>query len=148
MIDPIIQSLKKSRIGKDKIQIMSENSSVLSVFKQKTNYTLVYKVDEIISNADESSISNIKKFASVVALRKNSIFPQSLGFITLQTKVVKTLHSANISVYVFLVRNEFVSRPFDFFSDAIIEIYNYVQGASVDGIITDFPGTATSYKSQ
>uniref|UniRef100_A0A0A9FM44 glycerophosphodiester phosphodiesterase n=1 Tax=Arundo donax TaxID=35708 RepID=A0A0A9FM44_ARUDO len=42
--------------------------------------------------------------------------------------------------------NEFASQPYDFFSDATAQISAYVQGAGVDGLITDFPATARRYK--
>ncbi|MCL7023237.1 hypothetical protein MKW94_002818, partial [Papaver nudicaule] len=33
-----------------------------------------------------------------------------------------------------------------FFSDPIVEIKSYVIGGEIDGVITDFPATAVSYK--
>ncbi|MCH99901.1 glycerophosphoryl diester phosphodiesterase family protein, partial [Trifolium medium] len=41
--------------------------------------------------------------------------------------------------------NEFVSQAWDFYSDSTVEINSFVQGVEIDGIITDFPKTASRY---
>ncbi|XP_039141925.1 LOW QUALITY PROTEIN: glycerophosphodiester phosphodiesterase GDPDL4-like [Dioscorea cayenensis subsp. rotundata] len=128
------------------VLIQSSSSAVLMKMKQKTKCKLVYKVDESIGDADNSSITDIKHFADIVAVQKQSIYPQSLAFITGETELVKKLQSARLSVHVYLLRNEFVSQAWDFFSDPVVEINNFVKGAGVDGIITDNPGTAVAYK--
>lgn len=129
------------------VMIQSANSSVLVAIKEKSKYKLVYKIDELISDAISASIKDIKKFADSVAIMKESVFPKDLGFITSQTKLVEKLQSAELSVYVYLLSNEFVTQAWDFFSDPAVQINNYIQGASVDGIITDYPATASAYKS-
>lgn len=147
--DGVIKALKDSGYSNQTVQevmIQSSNSSVLVKFKQQTKYKLVYMVDESISDAVPSSIADIKQFAHSVAVSKQSIFPESAQFVVRQTELVKKLQSAGLDVYVYLLRNEFVSQPWDFFSDATVEINQYVQGADVDGIITDFPGTVAAYK--
>lgn len=127
--------------------IQSTNSSVLIKFKQQTNYKLVYKLDESISDVDKSSLSDIKHFASAVIISKQSVYPSSLLFVTDQTELVKTFQSAGLAVYVYLFRNEYVYQPWDFFSDPNVEINSYAQLIGIDGIITDYPGTATRYRS-
>ncbi|KMZ69106.1 putative Glycerophosphoryl diester phosphodiesterase [Zostera marina] len=128
------------------VMIQSANSSVLVAIKERSKYKLVYKIDELISDAISASIKDIKKFADSVAIMKESVFPKDLGFITSQTKLVEKLQSAELSVYVYLLSNEFVTQAWDFFSDPAVQINNYIQGASVDGIITDYPATASAYK--
>ncbi|XP_008798764.1 glycerophosphodiester phosphodiesterase GDPDL4-like isoform X2 [Phoenix dactylifera] len=147
--DGVIKALKDSGYDNQTVQevmIQSSNSSVLVKFRQQTKYQLVYMIDESISDAAPSSIADIKQFAHSVAVSKQSIFPESLKFVIGQTELVKKLKSAGLNVYVYLLRNEFVSQPWDFLSDPTAEINQYVQDAGVDGIITDFPGTATAYK--
>ena len=148
--DAVIKALEDAGFNNQtaqEVMIQSTNSSVLSKFKRQTSYKLVYMVDETISNADASSLSDIKKFASSVAVSKKSIYPVSEAFITGQTDLVKNLQSAGLSVFVYVLRNEYLSQPWDFFSDPTVEINSFVQGTGVDGIITEFPGTVTQYKS-
>lgn len=128
--------------------IQSTNSSVLIKFKQQTSYKLVYKLDESISDVDKSSLSDIKLFATSVSVSKQSIYPASQQFVTGPTDLVKTLQSSGLSVYAHLFRNEFVYQPWDFLSDPNVEINSYVQFIGVDGIITDYPGTAARYRSK
>nr|XP_029118533.1 glycerophosphodiester phosphodiesterase GDPDL4 isoform X2 [Elaeis guineensis] len=128
------------------VMIQSTNSSVLKKFKQQTKYKLVYKIDETVRDAVNSSIEDIKEFADSVAIDTDSIYPETQLFIATQTDIVNKLHKHNLSVYVYLLQNEFVSQPWDFFSDATVQINSFFKGAEVDGIITDFPGTARTYK--
>ncbi|KAG1327294.1 Glycerophosphodiester phosphodiesterase GDPDL3 [Cocos nucifera] len=128
------------------VMIQSTNSSVLKKFKQQTKYKLVYKIDELVRDAVNSSIEDIKEFADSVAIDTDSIFPETQLFITGQTDIVNEFHKYNLSVYVYVLRNEFVSQPWDFFSDATVQINTFIKGAEVDGIITDFPRTARAYK--
>lgn len=129
------------------VMIQSANSSVLNKFKQQTKYKLVYKIDELVRDADKPSLEDIKEFADSVAIDKDSIYPQTQQYITTQTDIVSKLQKYNLSVYVYLLQNEFVSEAWDFFSDPTIVINSFVVGVGVDGIITDFPGTARRYKS-
>jgi hypothetical protein len=78
-----------------------------------------------------------------------SVYPATSNFLINQTNpLAKTLQSAGLPVYVHLLMNEFPSQPWDFFSDATTQINAFVQkgGGGVDGVITDFPGTAHRYK--
>ncbi|XP_077210265.1 glycerophosphodiester phosphodiesterase GDPDL4-like isoform X2 [Tasmannia lanceolata] len=151
IIDAVISSLNASGYANQtrlEVTIQSTNSSVLTKFKQQTNYKLMYKIDETIRDALNSSINDIKKFADSVAIGKKSIVIQNgAQFITGDTQLVQKLQSFNLSVYAYLFKNEFVSHAWDFFSDPNVEINTIFLGAGVDGIITDFPGTARSYRS-
>ncbi|XP_052207385.1 glycerophosphodiester phosphodiesterase GDPDL3-like isoform X2 [Diospyros lotus] len=129
-----------------KVMIQSSDSSVLTKFKKESSYELVYKVDENIRDADNESITTIKNFANSVVVSKASVFPQNQGFITGMTDVVNKLHAFKLPVYVELFRNEFLSQAWDFLSDANVEINTYVQSVNIDGIVTEFPGTAAKYK--
>ncbi|KAM4092278.1 hypothetical protein ACB094_06G026700 [Castanea mollissima] len=129
-----------------RVMIQSTNSSVLQKFKDKTNYELVYKVDENIRDATNSAVGDIQKFAHAVVVSKASVFPENNAFLTGETDTVSKLKSFKLPVYVETFSNEFVSQAWDFFSDATVEINSYVMGAKVDGVITDYPKTAARYK--
>ncbi|KAK8919089.1 putative glycerophosphoryl diester phosphodiesterase 2 [Platanthera zijinensis] len=126
--------------------IQSSNSSVLVKMKQQTKYKLMYRIDESIRDAAASSITDIKKFADSVAVDKESIYPDSQDFIINETNLVKTFQNAGLQVFVYVLQNEFLSQAWDFFSDPYVEINTFVKGASVDGIITDFPASGRAYK--
>lgn len=150
--DAVISALNDSGYSNQTTQqviIRSSNSAVLVKLKQQTKYKLEYMVDESIRDADNASITDIKKFADSVSINKQSIFPKTAGFITTQTGVVKRLKSAGLAANVYFLQNEFVSQAWDFFSDPYSEITNFVNvnGANVDGIITDFPATTNLYRS-
>ncbi|KAJ0965155.1 hypothetical protein J5N97_026293 [Dioscorea zingiberensis] len=149
VVDAVISALNITGYNDhptQRVMIQSSNSSVLVKFKQQTNYNLSYRVDEYISNADDSTITNIAKFAHSVAIKKNSIFPSNYNYITGQTGVVPRLHSAGLEVYVHILRNEFVTHAWDYFMDPYVEINSFVQTAGVDGIITDSPRTTKLYR--
>ncbi|XP_070006188.1 glycerophosphodiester phosphodiesterase GDPDL3-like isoform X4 [Nicotiana sylvestris] len=128
-----------------KVMIQSTDSSVLKEFR-KSHYELVYRVADDISDIESSTISEIKSFASSVIVTKKSVFPSEEQFLIGQTDVVQKLQSSNLPVYARLFNNEFVSQAWDFFSDSSVEINNYISGAGIDGVITEFPGTAARYR--
>ncbi|KAL0734800.1 hypothetical protein Bca4012_011010 [Brassica carinata] len=129
-----------------KVMIQSTNSSVLVDFKKQSRYETVYQVEETIRDILDSAIQDIKKFADAVVVRKQSIFPVSDSFTTGQTNLVERLQKFQLPVYVELFQNEFVSQPWDFLSDATVEINSHVTGAGINGTITEFPLTAARYK--
>ncbi|MCE3216368.1 hypothetical protein HAX54_006270 [Datura stramonium] len=128
-----------------KVMIQSKDSSALKEFK-KSRYELVYWIADNIRDIENSTVSEIKSFASSVILTKKSVFPSESKFLVGKTDVVQKLQSSNLSVYVQCFNNEFVSQAWDFFSDSYVEINNYIAGAGIDGVITDFPGTAARYR--
>ncbi|AQK72175.1 Glycerophosphodiester phosphodiesterase GDPDL3 [Zea mays] len=150
VVDAVVKALDDSGYSKQTAQnvmIQSTNSSVLKKFKQETKYSLVYMIEEGVRDAAPSSLADIKKFANAVSVSTTSVLPQTHYYLTNQTnKLVTSLQSAGLQVYVYVLMNEFASQPNDFFADATSQINAYVQGAKVDGIITDFPGTAHRYK--
>ena len=152
MTDAVIKTLSKAgydKPGAPKVMIRSTNSSVLLKFKEKTNYELVYQIDENVGDAVDSAVKDIKRFAHSVVLNKGSVFPtDSALFLTVSTKIVPKLKAAGLSVYAETFSNEFVSQAWDFFSDPSVEINTFVQGGKIDGVITDFPKTADRYRSK
>ncbi|KAJ0778884.1 putative glycerophosphodiester phosphodiesterase [Helianthus annuus] len=86
--------------------------------------------------------------ANSVVVGKESVFPKNAGFLVDQTDVVAKLLAFKLPVYVQLMNNEFISQPWDFFSDPYVEINSYVTGANADGVVTDYPATAARYRSK
>ncbi|KAK6154461.1 hypothetical protein DH2020_008709 [Rehmannia glutinosa] len=129
-----------------KIMIKSSDSAVLTMFKTRSNYELVYLVDEDVRDILNSTIVEIKRFASSVVVSKRSVFPTDKAFLTGETTVVPKLQAFNLPVYVQFFRNEFVSQPWDFFSDAYVEMNTHVSYMGINGVITDFPATAAKYR--
>lgn len=148
--DAVMSALNASAYNKQrtkKILIQSSESAVLRLFKARSNrHELVYEVNENIRDVLNSTITDISEIANSVIIGKESVFPRNHGFLVGQTDVVAKLHKFKLPVYVQLMNNEFVSQPWDFFSDPYVEINSYVNGASVDGVITDYPATAAKYR--
>lgn len=144
----VIEALRKAgydKPGSQKVYIQSTNSSVLLKFKEKTKYELVYQIDESVGDATNAAAEDIKTFANSVVINKNSVYPQNAGYVTTKTNIVEKLQASDLSVFVETFSNEFVSQAFDFFSDSTVEINSFIQGAGIDGVITDFPKTAHRY---
>lgn len=149
--DAVLDALDKAGFNNrtdKKVMIKSTSSSVLMKFKENSNYELVYEVDENIRDALNSTIMDIKKFADSVVISKVSVFPRNIGFLTGVTDVVPKLQAFNLPVYVQLFSNEFLSQAWDFLSDANVEINSFVMGSGINGVITDFPQTASKYRSK
>ncbi|KAM7268752.1 hypothetical protein ACFE04_010918 [Oxalis oulophora] len=125
-----------------KVLIESSDTSVLSKFASVPAYQKVLRITKQISNVPKETQDEIKKYASAVVISRGSIFTVADGFIDGNTTVVEEMHSANITVYLSVMMNEFLNIPYDMYSDPIIELTTYTVGAGVDGIITEFPGTA------
>ncbi|XP_049345143.1 glycerophosphodiester phosphodiesterase GDPDL4-like [Solanum verrucosum] len=148
VIAAVVEALRNTGYNNQtskKVMIQSKDSSVLKEFK-KRSYELVYMIDDNIRDIESATISEIKSFASSVILTKNSVFRSEDDFLVGKTDVVQKLQSSNLSVYVQRFNNEFVSQAWDFFSDSSVEINNYIVGAGIDGVITDFPRTAATYR--
>ncbi|KAM7250669.1 hypothetical protein ACFE04_022552 [Oxalis oulophora] len=128
-----------------KIMIQSTDSSVLKKFKDRSNYELVYWVDEGIRDATNSTIREIKTFADSIVFGKSSVFSVTRSFTTGATDVVAKLKAFELPVYVETFRNEFASQAWDFYADATVEINSYAI-AGISGVITDFPKTSARYK--
>lgn len=95
------------------------------------------------------TVDEIKMYADAVSIRRTSIIKVSDSFTDSLTTVVRDMHSANLSVYAFPFRNEFVGLAFDFFSDPMAELATYLADPiRVDGVMTEFPATADAYLSK
>lgn len=144
----VLDALQKAKPRSHKVMIQSTHSSVLKIFKDKSKFERVYKVDENIGGAADSAIEDIKTFADAVVIGKASVFPESSAFLVNFTNIVARLKSFKLPVFVETFSNEFVSQAWDYYSDPSIEINSFVIGTKVNGIITDFPKTANRYRSK
>ncbi|KAG6522244.1 hypothetical protein ZIOFF_019382 [Zingiber officinale] len=79
------------------------------------------------------------------ALSNASYDQQPSSFINGFTDIVKQMHTANMSVHVSVLRNEFMAIAFDYFSDPMVELATFVASVEVDGMVTEFPATAAAY---
>ncbi|KAM0909208.1 hypothetical protein ACQ4PT_014967 [Festuca glaucescens] len=128
--------------------IQSKDSAVLVKLKQQqTKYKLVYTLPQDIGSASATSLVSVKRFADAVVVERNSVFALSRHFIIRQNDIVEQLQSVGLRTYVQVFSNDFVSPPWDFFSDGTAEINSYVQLINIDGFVTDSPKTVRRYKS-
>ncbi|CAA7032372.1 unnamed protein product [Microthlaspi erraticum] len=148
IVDVVKTSLTNSTLDKQvtqKVLIQSSDSSVLSSFEAVPPFTRVLSIDKEIGDAPKPSIEEIKKHAEAVNLKRSSLVTISQSFATGKTNVVEEMHKGNISVYVSVLRNEYISIAFDYFSDPTVELATFIAGSGVDGVVTEFPATATRY---
>ncbi|PON79420.1 Glycerophosphoryl diester phosphodiesterase [Parasponia andersonii] len=148
IISTVTSALANATFDKQSTQqvlIQSDDTSVLSKFKDIPTYKRLLRIKEKIGDAPKPSVDEVKKYADAVTIPRSSIVRVSDFFTVELTNVVKELHAANLSIYVDHLRNEYVTLAFDYFSDPIVEIATYVQAVGVDGFLTDYPGTASKY---
>lgn len=131
-----------------KVLIQSDDTSVLSKFKNVPNYKRVLLFKEKISDAPKDIVAEIKKYADAVNVMRASVVKVTESFTIGNTSIINEMHAGNISVYVGVLRNEYVTIPFDFLSDPMVELATYIAGFGVDGVITDYPATASAYLSK
>ncbi|KAI4294939.1 hypothetical protein MLD38_040775 [Melastoma candidum] len=150
IIGKVLEALKTAGYNNQtahRVLIQSSSSSVLVKVKDSVKCELVYEVPKNISGATKAAIAEIKKFADSVVVTKESVFPLNSAFILENaTHVVEKFHAEKLFVYVKLFRNEYFSQAYDFLSDPTVEINSFVMTGKIDGVITDFPKTAASYK--
>lgn len=146
VVNAVLDALQKAKPRSHRVMIQSTHSSVLKIFKDRSKYERVYKVDENIRDADDLAIKDIKTFADSVVIGKASVFPETSAFLVNSTNTVARLKSFKLPVYVETFSNEFVSQAWDYYSEPSIEINSFVIGTKVNGIITDFPKTADRYR--
>ncbi|KAI6682437.1 hypothetical protein NL676_036318 [Syzygium grande] len=148
IVDAVSKALSNATFDKQSTQqvlIQSDDSSVLSQFKNVSTYKRVLTIEEKISDAPKQPVEQLKKYADAITITRPSIMPVSNSFLLGNTSVLDEMHAANISVYVSVLRNEYISLAFDYFADPILELATYVAGFGVDGVITEYPATANKY---
>lgn len=130
------------------VLIQSDDTSVLSKFASVPTYKRVLLFEDKMGDAPEQPVQEIKKYADAVAVTRTAITEVSGSFTSRSTNIVAEFQKANVSVYVFVLRNEYITLAFDYFSDPILEIATFIGGAGVDGVVTEYPGTASKYLSK
>ncbi|KQJ93736.1 glycerophosphodiester phosphodiesterase GDPDL7 [Brachypodium distachyon] len=148
VVDAVTKSLVNASYDKEDKQhvlIQSDDSSVLSAFKNFPTFQRVLVVHSVISDASKPSIDEIKEFAHAVSVTRTSLVEVNGFFLTGFTNLVERLHAANISVYAGVLKNEFMNLGFDYWADPMMEIATYSASLAVDGLVTEFPATAIAY---
>lgn len=151
IVGTVTSALKNATLDQQstqKIMIKSDDTSVLSKFADVKTYERVFSIEEKIGSIPKESLEEIKKFADGVTVNRDSVIIARNFFTQYETSVIKDLKAANLSVYIHFLRNEFSSLWLDYLSDPITEIATYAQGSKVNGIMTDFPRTASKYISK
>lgn len=121
------------------VLIQSDDTSVLTNFQGVKAYKTVLTIRDDIGDAPKQPVDEIKKFASAVVLSRQSLIISNNGFAQAKTNVIKEMQAANISVFVSVLRNEFIALNFDYFSDPMVELATYIADMEVSGVITEFP---------
>ncbi|KAK4479481.1 hypothetical protein RD792_014995 [Penstemon davidsonii] len=127
-----------------KVLIQSDDSSVLLKFKDIPSYQRVLYLNSVISAAPSQVALEVKKYADAVYVHRSAIVIESADFAFNFTNTIPTLRAANISVYVGVLKNEFMNLMFDYLSDPYVELET-LNSQGVDGFVTDFPATASSF---
>jgi len=128
-----------------KVLIQSDDSSVLLKFKDIPTYQRVLEIKKDISGTPDELAQEVKKYADAINVQRRSVIASTNTFFTKNfTNILPAMHAANVSVFVGILKNEFSNLLLDYYSDPYVEIATLVD-AHVDGLITDFPATASSY---
>ncbi|XP_020582767.1 LOW QUALITY PROTEIN: glycerophosphodiester phosphodiesterase GDPDL7-like [Phalaenopsis equestris] len=149
MVDVVSTALANASYDEDRtkrVLIQSDDSSVLTEFKKiNTRYERILLIPEQVGDAPKPAVDEIKKFATAVNVIRSSIMAYDGALISYFTNVTAEMQRSNISVYVSVLRNEFTTIAYDFFSDPVVEIATFVGGIGVNGLITEYPATARAY---
>uniref|UniRef100_A0A0D9YNG4 glycerophosphodiester phosphodiesterase n=1 Tax=Oryza glumipatula TaxID=40148 RepID=A0A0D9YNG4_9ORYZ len=142
LVDAVSGALANASYDKEgghlpELMVVSDDTSVLAAFKKFPAFRRVLMVDETISDASAPSVEEIKQFATAVTVGRGSIAQVNGFFLTRFTDVADRMHAANLTVYVGVLRNEFMNLGFDYWADPIIEIATYAFHVMADGLITE-----------
>ncbi|CAN6246888.1 unnamed protein product [Urochloa humidicola] len=149
VVDAVFSAVTKAGYDKETKQhvyIQSDDSSVLAVFKTKfATFKRVLNLEIDFSGASKPSLDDIKKFSDAVRIHRSSVAQINGYFMTRFTDTVGTLQAANLTVFVGVLKNEFMNLGFDYFADPTVEIVTYSDAVMADGLVTDYPATAAHY---
>lgn len=132
---------------RQQVLIASEDSAVLRAFNKFPTFKRVLQISDVISDASKASMEEVAKFADAVSISRGSVVQAHGSFLMRFTEVIDKMHAANLSVYVGLLKNEFMNLGFDFWANPMVEIVTY-SSLMADGIVTEFPATAVEYFSE
>ena len=151
VVDAVSSALTKAGYDKETKQqvfIQSDDSAVLSAFMKFKAFKRVLSIEIEISGASKPSLDDIKKVADGVRIHRSSVAQITGYFMTSFTDTVGSLQAANLTVFIGVLKNEFMNLGFDFFADPTVEIVTYSSAVLADGLVTDYPATAASYFSE
>lgn len=151
VVDAVTSALTKAGYDKEtkqQVYIQSDDSSVLSAFKKFASFKRVLSIEIQFSGASKPSLDDIKKYADGVRIHRSSVAQITGYFMTHFTDTVSSLQAANLTVFIGVLKNEFMNLGFDYFSDPTVEIVTYSSALMADGLVTDYPATAASYFSE
>jgi len=93
------------------------------------------------------NLLEIRTYASGILVPKNLIWPinDKTQYLQAHTNLVEDAHKAKLAVYAYDFANDQYPNSFNYSFDPIAEYLAYVGQAdfSVDGVLTDFPSTAS-----
>ena len=150
IVDAVSSALINASYDKETRQqalIASDDSAVLRAFKKFPAFKGVLQIGNAISDVSKASVEEMAKFANAVSISRGSVVQAQGSFLLRFTDVIDKMHAANLSVYVGLLRNEFMNLGFDFWANPMVEIVTY-SSLMADGIVTEFPATAAEYFSE
>jgi hypothetical protein len=151
VVDAVSSALTKAGYDKETKQqvfIQSDDSAVLSGFTRFKSFKRVLSIEIEISGASKPSLDDIKKVADGVRIHRSSVAQITGYFMTSFTDTVGSLQAANLSVFIGVLKNEFMNLGFDYFADPTVEIVTYSSAVLADGLVTDYPATAAAYFSE
>ncbi|KAK7304793.1 hypothetical protein VNO77_42682 [Canavalia gladiata] len=145
VVSTLLSTATFDKQATQQVMIQSDDSSVLSKYKDIPSFKRVLLIENKVGDVPKQSMDEIKKYAEAVNLPKSSVIKAYGSLLTGMTNTVKELKGANLTVFVGILKNEYTSLAFDYWSDPNVEIATYIHIAKVDGIVTDFPATANRY---
>ena len=92
------------------------------------------------------TLKSVKTFASGILAPKNYIWPVNKDqYLQPATTLVKDAHALGLEVYAFKFANDFISS-YNYSYDPSAEYLQLIDNSdfSVDGVLTDFPSTASA----
>lgn len=147
IVDAISSALVNASYDKEtrqQVLIASDDTAVLGSFNNFPAFKRVLQIGNVISDASRASVEEVAKFADAVSITRGSVVQAQGSFLVRFTDVIDKMHAANLSVYVGLLKDEFMNLGFDFWANPMVEIVTY-SSLMADGIVTEFPATAAEY---
>jgi len=147
IVDAVSSALVNASYDKEtrqQVLIASNDSAVLVAFSKFPGFKRVLQISHMISDASKQSVEEVAKFADAVSISRGSVVEAQGLFLVRFTDVIDKMHSANLSVYIGVLRDEFMNLAFDFCANPMAEIVLY-SSLMADGIVTECPATAAEY---
>jgi hypothetical protein len=150
IVDAVSSALVNASYDKEarqQVLIASDDTAVLGAFNKFSAFKRVLQIGNAVSDASRASVEEVAKFADAVTITRGSVVQAQGSFLVRFTDVINKMHAANLSVYVGLLKDEFMNLGFDFWANPMVEIVTY-SSLMADGIVTEFPATAAEYFSE